>query len=454
MYKLIEKINKRMQEQKQLNSTKPVNVTLLPQQKEAYNLMETGKNLFLTGKSGTGKSTIIKMFVQLYADRKIIALTSTTGTSAILIGGTTVYSYLGIGLGTDKLDVLVNKIKSRKYLKNRWCTLDTLIIDEISMFPPQLFDKLEEIARIIRRNCLPFGGIQLILSGDFMQLPCIKCNDFCFESKSWNECIKETIYLIEVIRQSDKVFQDCLNDVRIGRISRNTKEVLNKCINKELINEFGIKPTKIFTTNREVDKINDLELDLLAEKGEEFYEYNMQTFVYPGIKNKQLVIDKYEKSCLAPKELQLCVGAQVMLLYNMDLDLKLANGSRGVVTRFVSGFPCVKFLNGVDRIIDFHPFEYEENGDKTIRITQLPLKIAFATTIWKAQGLTIDLALIDLSNCFEYGEAYVALSRVKNLDGLSISSIDYSKIIAHPKALEYYDNLEKNIQEHFTPITF
>jgi ATP-dependent DNA helicase PIF1 len=419
-------------------------IKLNNKQNEAYSLMSQGKNIFITGMAGGGKTSIIKLYKNVYGNSKQIAVTSTTGVSALLIGGTTLHSYTGIGLGTGSVGSITTTIFKRAYLRKRWNDLDTLIIDEISMLSPDLFDKLEEIARVVRHDERPFGGIQVILSGDFCQLPAINADGkFCFQAESWNKVITHTVYLDKIIRQSDPVFQKCLNNIRIGSMTKDTISMLKSRVGIKLTNAHGIKATKLFSLNYAVDRVNEQELDVLAEDDHGFYEYNMEIEVYS--KNiKASVIDKFKKYCTAKQTLQLCIGAQVMLLCNLDLDCKLANGSRGVVVRFVNDIPVVKFLSGSERIIDYHIWEVEENDKKTMRATQIPLKLAWACSIHKIQGATLDYVEIDLSQVFEYGQAYVALSRVKNLSGLSIIDIDVDKIKAHPEAIEYYNNLKKS----------
>lgn len=432
MSAMVEKFN-REQMSKEIN-----NIKLNTKQNYAYNLMAQGKNIFLTGPGGVGKTALIKLFTKVYSKVKKIAVTSTTGTSALLINGTTIHSYLGIGFGSESVEKIVDKIKSMPWLKKRWSSTDVLIIDEVSMMNPELFDKVEEIARIIRKNKFPFGGIQLILSGDFCQLPVVGSTKFCFEADSWNFCVEETVYLTEIIRQGDKIFQDVLNNVRLGNITVKVKEVLKQRKGINLTNDFGIMPTKLYSTNIDVDRINNNELDKLAEKDITFYEYEMDTHVNAKVGNRAGVIEKFKKSCNAPEILQLCVGAQVMLLKNLDLANGLANGSRGVVIGFSQDLPVVKFLNGEERIIDMEVWEVIENDKPILSAKQIPLKIAYAISIHKSQGCSLDFAEIDLSNIFEYGQAYVALSRVKSLQGLSIIGIDYNNICAHPKALEFY----------------
>jgi ATP-dependent DNA helicase PIF1 len=414
---------------------------LSEKQKYAYNCILEGKNILLTGPAGCGKTSCIKLFYSKYKNIKNIGMTSTTGISAILIGGSTIHSFLGIGLGKDSADILyMNILNNRKILK-KWKELDILIIDEVSMLSPDLFDKLEYLARIIRKNTLPFGGIQLIISGDYCQLPCISSEKFCFESESWEKCINETIYLTEIFRQNDVEFQNCLNELRLGSMTQKTIDILKSRVNVKLKNENGIIPTKIYSLNRDVDEENDKELQKLFSKNNdiEFYQYELEYHVFK--KNLKFTQEKIKKTCIAPQLLELCVGAQVMLLYNIDLESKLANGSRGVVIGFEDDLPIVKFLNGEQRIIEHREWKIEDNGETIMTISQIPLRLAFACTSHKTQGITLDYADVDLGGIFEYGQAYVALSRVKTLNGLSIRNLDIDKICAHPKAIEFYNNL-------------
>jgi ATP-dependent DNA helicase PIF1 len=415
---------------------------LSQEQEKCYESMVKGENIFITGAGGTGKTECILRFAETYKYQKTIGVTSTTGISALLLGGSTLHSYLGIGFGKASVNYLVNKIKERPYLRRRWTSLDILIIDEVSMLSPELFDKIEEIARKVLQNNRPFGGIQLIMSGDFCQLPCVETDNFCFEAKSWNSCIDKTIYLQKIIRQSDKKFQEALNDVRLGLLSKETRKLLTSRLNAPISNIYGVHPTKLYCTNFSVDFINNKELDKLAENDPDFYEYEMKIQPYPNIKNTKYTRNKYIKNCNAPQTLQLCVGCQVMLLYNLDIDAGLVNGSRGVVKYFVGDMPAVKFLNGKEVVIDHHIWEIQENHIPILRMIQVPLRLAYALTAHKSQGCSLDCVEVDLNEVFTYGQAYVMLSRVRNLEGLKILSLDFDKIRASPKALEYYKNLK------------
>lgn len=432
---------------------------LTKRQDEALKYMLRGDNILLTGPAGTGKTLVISQFKKLSGVNKTIAVTSMTGISAILLGGVTMHSYLGIGLGRGTAEELADAIKSNPRSKRKWTDLDVLIIDEVSMLSPELFDKLEKVAGIVRkRNRLlanapsikekPFGGIQLILCGDFLQLPVVNGNDsFCFEAEKWKECIQRVVYLNEIVRQPDPEFQNVLNDLRYGIVSEEARSLLDSCIGVELKNEFGVKPTRIYTTNRDVDGMNERELDKLAEANPPFYQYDMEVYFYDFVTDRNSAMEKYRKNCIAPERIQLCVGAQVMLLCNLDVESGLANGSRGVVTGFIEGVPEVCFANGQTRLIDYNTWEIFEGKKKIVKITQVPLKLAWCITVHKSQSVTLDLAEVDLTNIFEYGQGYVALSRVKTKDGLKIIGINYEAIRAHPKAVRFYRELEEVYQQ-------
>ena len=367
--------------------------TLTQKQKLALDYMVKGENVFLTGPSGTGKSLVISTFKKLSGLSRKIGITSTTGMSAILIGGSTVHSYLGIGLGNGTVDNIVKNIKTKPFFKKRWVELDTLIIDEVSMLSPELFDKLEEVARILRRKTPKrmlkkcdeeepaFGGIQLILTGDFLQLPVVQSDNFCFEARSWKKCVTHTINLTEIMRQTDNEFQDVLNDLRYGNVTERAVSLLNSRTNVKLENKDGIKPTKIFTTNYSVDNLNFQELEKLEDP--DIFQYDMLVQLEGFHKDYIEKIEKIKKNCIASETLQLCKNAQVMLLYNLDLECGLANGSRGIVTGFINDFPKVCFVNGEERVIDYHTWEIIEGDKKLASVSQLPLKLAWAITVHK-----------------------------------------------------------------------
>jgi ATP-dependent DNA helicase PIF1 len=417
-------------------------------QKEAFDHVINGSNIFITGSGGTGKTKLLLYIIYyLRTEYKYfkdeIAITSTTGSSALLIGGTTIHSFAGIGLGTDKIDELIKKIKNNFFSCKRWRNTKYLIIDEISMLSPDIFDKLNLIGQAIRENKKSFGGIKLILSGDFCQLPVVKSSKFCFESKYWDQCVHKTIILKQIIRQSDHEFQELLNEIRFGKCSKNTEEVLESRINIELEKE-GIIPTKIYSKNVNVNKVNKTKILELIEKGNKHQTYN-SAVKYESIPYKELqyLLNKINKDCPAKDKLLLAVDAQVILIKNINIEKGLVNGSRGIVTEINDSFITVKFLNLREEKIYISEWSIKE-GKYRITKLQFPLKLAYALTIHKSQGTTIDFVETDISNSsiFEFGQVYTVLSRCKSLEGLKINKFDKEAIKTHPKVLTYYNTLE------------
>jgi len=424
---------------------------LTEKQQNAFNTMKSGKNVFLTGPGGSGKSFLIKYFIDWYRsekeeDESKIFITSTTGLSSILINGITINRYSGIGIGDKDIETLYKKIIKMKNLKKRWCNTSVLIIDEISMMDADIFDKLEILAKRIRKNEEPFGGIQIILSGDFLQLPPVKSNNFCFESFTWDIVIDKVFYFDKIIRQNDINLQNVLNNIRIGVINEDVKNMLNCRLNKELINEDGIIPTLLFSKKNMVLQYNENELKKLIDNGNENYKYASYYEFSKNIseESKNFFIEMINSQYQVDDKLTFARSSQVMLTVNLP-ELDLANGSRGIIIDFTKDnekkYPIVLFLNGKVLEVKPHEFTIDEDGD-VIKKFQIPLILSWAITIHKAQGMTLEFVKTDIGNSiFEYGQVYVVLSRVKNIEGLSLINIDYSKIKAHPKILKYYENL-------------
>ena len=312
------------------------------------------------------------------------------------------------------------------------------------MLSPEIFDKLNLIGQAIRENKKSFGGIKLILSGDFCQLPVVKSSKFCFESKYWNQCIHKTIILNEIIRQSEPEFQELLNEIRFGKCSKNTEELLENRMNIEL-EQNGIKPTKVYSKNVDVNKVNRTKILELIENGNKHKTYN-SSIKYECIPEKELqyLLNKINKDCPAKDKLLLAVNAQVILIKNINIDKGLVNGSRGIITNISDTFITVKFLNSKEEQIFISKWTIKE-GKYRITKLQFPLKLAYALTIHKSQGTTIDFVETDISNnsIFEYGQVYTVLSRCKSLNGLKINKFDKEAIKTHPKVLEYYNTLEE-----------
>lgn len=370
----------------------------------------------------------------------MIGLTSTTGISALNIGGSTLHSFLGIGLGKENVEDLYDKIIKNGYKRELWLKLDILIIDEVSMLSPDLFDKLERVARKIRENKLRFGGIQLVVTGDLFQLPCVSQNsDLITGSSKFRKCIDNIVELRNIMRQNDHTFKTVLNKVRVGVVDQQVKKVLKTRFIKPP--KLPIRPTKLFCTRRSVDELNDKELNKLAKRGLEFREYIMEFVNHDCPISFDYIVKNFVKSTTTPETLQICEQTQVMLTYNISPTL--VNGSRGIITGFThENYPIVEFVNGsvvIIKPINFSLHHTLRNGKIKLvgYAVQIPLKIAYALTIHACQGSTLDYVSIDLRETFEYGQAYTALSRVRTLEGLFIKKFNFDVIQAHPEALEF-----------------
>lgn len=413
-----------------------------PEQAHAIELFNQGNNIFLSGGAGVGKSYVINECIKQYnkthplnLDNKDLVVTASTGIAAILINGTTLHSFAGIGLGN--LDVGESIKKMHYIVKERWRRLRVLIIDEVSMLNPDYFDKLNNIVRLIRNNIRPFGGIQLLISGDFLQLPPVK-SYFAFQSTAWKEINLQRIILTQNMRQTDNTFHQALDKIRRGIADDFVQRVIGPCVREvETVN--GIKPTRMFPTKDSVMRINIEELRKLDDI---IIIPAKWTINDPSMISKETPPDWMMKKVWSQvpimEKLPIAPYAQIMLTKNLDITNGLANGSRGIVLKMTNEVITVQFVNG--QIIDIlkETFDVKLSPTKVVYIHQFPLLLAWATTIHKSQGMTLDLAEMDLSASFEYGMIYVALSRVRSLDGLYINAINYQKIKAHPDALEFY----------------
>lgn len=402
--------------------------------------IEKNHNVFITGPGGTGKSFLIRHIKKVLEGKgKVVAVTSLTGMASLLIGegAKTIHSWSGIGIGNRSVSNYYDFIRVKhKKAREAWRNTDTLIIDEISMMSDELFEKLDALGRLLRR-CpeKPFGGLQILCFGDFYQLPPINTK-FVFETPLWNETINSVVPFETIYRQKDPVFQTMLNEIREGNVSDETDRLLKTRLGLDFSKE-EIQPTKIFTRRDTVDKINKEGLDKIEGESKTYKIFTKGKVSSDSIKN---ALARMDDSAQYQTELVLKVRAQVMLIANVNQEEGLVNGRLGIVTEMNTISVTVRFKGGYERKIDIHEWKLEDN--EKISRNQIPLILAYAITTHKCQGSTLDSAYIDIgSSIFEYGQAYVALSRVKSLDALYLHDYSRKAIRAHPKVIEYYKSL-------------
>ncbi|MFA6171018.1 MAG: PIF1 family DEAD/DEAH box helicase [Patescibacteria group bacterium] len=406
-------------------------------QSQALKILKSGENVFLTGSAGTGKTFLINKFIGWLKDEKTKAgITASTGIAATHIGGRTIHSWAGIGIEKKLSQKKISKILRNKKTRQRIEEAQVLIIDEISMLDADRLNLADEICKAVKNPFLPFGGIQIVMSGDFFQLPPVdKDAKFAYESSAWKEAKARVCYLDEQFRQDDSAFTGILNRIRNNEAGADEMSMLKKRLYKP-INGLA-KPTKLYTHNADVDAINSYELSRVA--GEEL-AYKMTE------RGPRELINFLKKACLAPEELKLKTGAMVMFVKN-NFDAGYVNGTLGVIIGFnEDNYPIVKTRSDKEIVAVSSSWEIEEDETVLAAISQIPLRLAWAITVHKSQGMSLDAAEIDLSRSFEYGMGYVALSRVRTLAGMRLMGINKEALRVDPEVL--LKDLEfKNLSE-------
>lgn len=396
-------------------------------QSEALSILKTGANVFLTGEPGSGKTHTVNAYIAWLRSHAIEpSITASTGIAATHVGGMTVHAWSGIGIADVMTPTLLDTITSKEHVARRLQKAKVLIIDEVSMLSANVLSMVDEVAREVRHEpALAFGGMQVVLVGDFFQLPPVSRKEasFAFESPAWEKLNPVICYLSEQHRQDDSQFLDILSAIRAGEWDHtHVSLITGRETEYDSIDE-GVP--QLFTHNADVDRINAEQLAKLPGTG--------KTFVMQGT-GSAVLAQSLMRGCLSPENLVLKEGAIVMATKNNPAQ-GYANGTLGIITEFErgTGYPMMETHDG--RVITIAPAEWavEEGGKVRAKITQVPLKLAWAVTVHKSQGQSLDAAAMDLSRSFEYGQGYVALSRVRSLKGVHLLGWSENALMVHPR---------------------
>ncbi len=414
-------------------------VVLTKDQRKVLQAVKEGHNVFFTGGAGVGKSLVVRKCIgALPPDSTVV--TASTGVAAYQVGGVTLHSFAGVATGAASVEQCVEAVRRKKGAIDAWRRCRHLVVDEVSMVDGRYFEKLEAVARAVRNSEKPFGGIQLILAGDFLQLPPVTRKGekrvFCFQTEAWRRCVQVNIELTIVKRQSDTDFVDILASLRKGECSLAQERILRATCNNR-IEDDHILATRLCTHTEDANMINREELASLPGDAKLFSATDSHPALTPHL----------DQHTPVESRLTLKVGAQVMLMKNLNVARGLVNGARGRVVRFsrTGNWPVVRFACGREEEVrpEKWPVKGRQGGADAAALwrKQLPLRLAWAFSIHKSQGMTLECAEVNLSKVFECGQAYVALSRAKSLKSTRIVGFSRDCIVADPKVLRFYRNL-------------
>jgi len=399
--------------------------------------MLEGHSVFLTGAPGAGKTYVLNEFVRRATRAgKNVAVTASTGIAATHIGGTTIHSWSGLGIKDSLTDWDRDILQKTDKLIKRYNAADVLVIDEVSMLHGQRLNMVNEVAKLLRKNTEPFGGLQVILVGDLFQLPPVSRYsenvDFAHLSDAWAELDPKVCYLTEQHRQVSDELLDLLEAMRRGDVNELHEAALQERLKEKRPEDVVV--TRLYSHNMDVDSINQKHLKDIEREGK---TYEMQT------SGQTAKIEQLIKSVLAPEKLELKIGAEVMFVAN-NFGAGFVNGTRGRVVDFVDNAPLVLLPNGREVKVERQSWKLDEDGRTRAEVVQLPLRLAWAITIHKSQGMSMDSAEIDLSRSFTPGMGYVALSRVRSMDGVYLTGINQMALSLHPLIFEFDADLRSN----------
>jgi ATP-dependent DNA helicase PIF1 len=434
-------------------------------QSEALAVLKTGANVFLTGEPGSGKTHTINQYIAYLRACDIEpSITASTGIAATHIGGVTIHSWSGIGVRHTLTKYDIDRIGQNKNVVERVGSTRILIIDEVSMLSSETLSMVDAVCREIRRSSEAFGGLQVILVGDFFQLPPIARSSvsrqeaatqaeftydtggdiFAYHSSTWEKLNPIVCYLSEQHRQEDAQFLEFLTSMREGTVKESHKQLLRTRYSK--VPKDGI--TQLYSHNENVDDINSKELNKLSIKAVKFEMTS---------RGPEKLVSALKRGCLSPETLALKVGARVMFTKNDVIRHKYVNGTLGTVIGFSkeNGCPIVKTHSGTTVFAETAEWHIEDAGRILARIIQVPLRLAWAITVHKSQGMSLDSAHMDLSAVFEYGQGYVALSRVRTLEGLYLAGLNNKALEVHPSVSDRdaeFRSISDTAQEQFATI--
>lgn len=410
-------------------------------QSQALAILKTGGNVFLTGEPGAGKTYVLNQYIEWLEDCDVpVAVTASTGIAATHIGGMTIHSWSGIGARDELSAYDLDRIATNEKVGKRVKKAKVLVIDEVSMLDGRMLDMLDRILRTVRQQEDAFGGLQVILVGDFYQLPPIarmgEVARFAFESNAWERARFLTCYLTEQHRQEDEMLLALLSSIRRNEIEEEHYTLLSE---QTEIGFEGIEPTRLFTHNKDVDHMNLEKLRLLNTRSASF---KMES------RGAKLLVETLKKNCLSPERLELREDAMVMCTKN-NFEMGYVNGTLGRVVDFDidDGNPIIETADGREIKMVPATWSVEEDGKVLAEISQVPLRLAWAITVHKSQGMSLDAAEIDLRNAFTYGQGYVALSRVRTFKGMKLLGINSNALMVDPKVVRVDERFHQESED-------